>query len=156
MSEPCIRADCPAGGLACLGECFGPAGTPDTWAQMVAALRADRDRLVQGIERLADGLEAGPLAVNGPHVATRLRALLPSPSGNATTGTDWFAVARQLRGAVVQANGFVPDTLNRDGDDYLYDAKRWTEKALDAYDTAARSAMPGDATEPEAEETSDG
>lgn len=32
--------------LACLGECFGPRDTPDTWAEMVAALRAERDAAV--------------------------------------------------------------------------------------------------------------
>jgi hypothetical protein len=41
--------------LACLGECFAPNGTPETWAVLVAELRAEVDRLRHG-EKVRDGM----------------------------------------------------------------------------------------------------
>ena len=35
----------------CLGSCFGPNGTPDTWAELVAAERALADELAADVER---------------------------------------------------------------------------------------------------------
>ena len=33
----------------CLGACFGPNGTPDTWAELVAAERVLTDNLVTAV-----------------------------------------------------------------------------------------------------------
>jgi hypothetical protein len=36
----------------CLGACFGPNGTPDTWAELVAAERALADDLADELDKI--------------------------------------------------------------------------------------------------------